>query len=281
MADTPSTEAADMDAGYSDTPTETPAVATPEPTQPPVETVEPDPMKQLAERLDKFEATTNKLAGHIGGLTRAQQEIQQTLAASKVAASAAESAPTQAQVAEAIGSSKEWDALKEEYPEWASATEKLLDAKLATHKAPPTDDVAKTVEDKLHAQMAQQASKDRSDEISEIHPNWKADLFTVDAQGQSAPTADYAAWAKTMTPEEVAKFENSNSVLYVDRKLTQFYAWKSARAAHAAEAAQPTVKPIVSTRQKRLEAAVNPRGTGGHAAGGSSEIDEIEAGYSG
>lgn len=284
------TAAAELESGYSDTPTATPAPVVKAEEKPAPEEVKaeaaPDPIKELTARFEKFEATTSKLAGHIGGLTRTQQEIQQALAASKAATKTVENAPSQAQVQSALANPKEWETLKTEHPEFSSAMEKLLDHKLATQKAPlANEDIEKTVDSRLQAQLAAQA-KARADEISEIHPGWQQDLWALDADGKGVRTADYEAWTKTMTPEDVSRFENSNSVVYVDRKLDQFYAWSKAQAAEKAAAAAAQAKEKepartnVSTRQKRLEAAVTPRGTGGHATGGSTDIDEMEAGYS-
>lgn len=285
------TEAAELESGYSDDkPAATPTVVKePEKKDAPVEPVvkdeAPDPLKEIATRLDKFEETTRKLAGHIGGLTSTQKEIQQTLAASKAAAKNADEAPTQAQVTSAMEDPDEWKALKTDFPEWAAGMEKFLDHRLAAQKAPASDDIEKAFDKRMQDREAAQ-TKERADEISEMHPGWQGDLYGKDAEGKSVRTADYEAWTKTMTPEQVQKFENSNSVLYVDRKLTEFYAWKKAQAeakakAEAAQAKPREERPEVSTRRKRLEAAVTPRGTGGHASGGSSDIDEMEAGYNG
>jgi len=100
------------------------APAKPAPAPTPAPEVKPDPMKEVLARLDKFEASHNTLAGHIGGLNRGQQELRQLLATAQAAAKKVDDAPTAAQVNQAISDPQEWAELKRQHPEWAAATEK-------------------------------------------------------------------------------------------------------------------------------------------------------------
>src|SRR5674476_1457225 len=118
-----------LEAGYSDAP-----ATVPEPVKPP--TV--DPVKKLADKFEKLEVRTRNAEGHIGGLNHQQKLLQENLqAASNKAATQVTSAPTQAQVTEAATNPAEWDALKADFPEWSTATEKFLDAKLSKIKPDP------------------------------------------------------------------------------------------------------------------------------------------------
>jgi hypothetical protein len=260
------TQDADFESGYGSTPTETPAAAkpdTPDPKPEPATAPEPvDPIKDLAARFEKFEAGHNKLAGHIGGLQRTQQEIQTALAAAQAATKTVADAPTQAQVKDAASSPSEWEKLKEGYPDWALATEKLLDSRM-----PPAFD-AKAFEDKLMQEM--QGKTEAMQEkivnaaLNAVFPGW----------AKEAKTDAFKAWLAAQ-PDDVKALSASDEIADAATLLKLYDASKTAK---PAPSPTPTPKPEVSAREKRLAAAVNPRGTGGHASG-STDLDEFESGY--
>jgi hypothetical protein len=254
---------ADLEAGYGDeTPTATPE-PTPEPVVPEVKPAEQpvDPLKAVLDRLDKFEATSSKLAGHIGGLQRSQNEIHASLAAAKAATSAVDDAPTQAQVKDAVSNPKKWNSLKEEYPEWADATEEFLDSRIATLKAPQAIDpeaIAKIVQEQVAGTTSAMSGEIVKASLEAVFPGWEDERPQI------------MAWAAKQS-DEVKTWVNSPNIRDAAKLLKLYYQPKPA----------PAAPKDVSTRQQRIEAAVNPRGTGGHAGGGSSALDDMEAGYSG
>lgn len=254
----------DFESGYGDKPTETPAVAAPEAKaapEPAQASAPVDPVKELMARFDKFEAGHNKLAGHIGGLQRTQQEIQTALAAAQAATKTVADAPTQAQVKDAASSPAEWEKLKEGYPEWATATEKLLDSRL-----PPAFD-AKAFEDSIKQEMKGQTESVRQEIISSaldaVFPGWE----------DEAKTPAFKAWLDSQ-PESVKALAASDKIRDAASMLKLYDASKQAKPA------APEPKKDTSTREKRIAAAVTPRGAGGHAAG-STELDDFESGYTG
>ncbi len=258
-------DAAQFESGYDNMPTETPALVVAEPEQnpaapEPAATPAPDPLKELMARFDKFEAGHNKLAGHIGGLQRTQQEIQSTLAAAQAATKAVTDAPTQGEVKEAMASPAEWAALKADYPEWATATEKLLDSRM-----PKFD--AKAFEEGIKREMVGQTAAVRQEIINAsldaVFPGW---VDEVRSDG-------FKKWADGQT-DAVKSLIASNNVGDAARMLKLYDASKQSPAQPA-----PAPKPETSTREKRIAAAVTPRGAGGHAAGGS-DLDDLESGYS-
>jgi hypothetical protein len=252
-----------FESGYSE-PTETPAQAK----QPEVKeaVAEPvDPLQAVIARLDKFEASHSTLAGHIGGLQRSQKDMQSTLAAAQAATKTVSDAPTQAQVKDAMTNPAEWDALKNEFPEWATATEKYMDAKLATLRAPQALDPAaieKIVGERVAGESAAVRKEIIDASLDAVFPDWQVDV----------KTPAFAAWLKTQ-PAAIADLGASEKVGDAARMLKLYEMSKQAK---------PVTEPIkqVSTRQKRIEAAINPKGAGGHAAG-SSDVDEFESGESG
>jgi len=264
---------AQFESGYSgqDVPTETPEQKQPEPKaeqKPKSEKQDaPDPMKEVIARIEKFEASQAKLAGHIGGLTRNQEEIKQLLAASKKATENVADAPSQAQVKEAMASPKEWEDLKSEYPEWAAATEKFMDSKLATLKAPQTLD-PEAIDKRVEERVAKQTAEDRQDTIDTYLDN------IVDGDwSDEVKNPAFTEWLGKQ-PDDIKALAASNK-LRDAAKMLRLYQKSKVQAVKQPES-EP--KKDSSARQRRFEAAVNPKGTGGHAPGRSDE-DDFMAGY--
>lgn len=225
-----------------------------------------DPVKALFEKVEKLEARTRNAEGHIGGLNHQQKLMQETLqAASKAATKQVDDAPTQAQVKEAMTDPQEWAALKTSYPEWAKATEQIIDAKV---KAQPGFDPAAV--DKIVAERVAAETADVRKEMIDSHLDGIVD----------------GDWNAEVKSEKFAKwFEGQSEAIKAlggSKKMTD--AAKMLRLYEASKKAPPAPDPAkekeVSARQKRFEAAVNPRGAGGHAVT-SSDLDDFEAGYNG
>jgi hypothetical protein len=104
--------------------------------------VKPDPMAELAEKIGKLEGQLRNVSGHIGGLNQGQQQLREMLTAGKAAADAVKDAPSAQQVAEAMKNPDEFEALRDDFPEWARATELLLDARLKNLTAQQPDPAA-------------------------------------------------------------------------------------------------------------------------------------------
>lgn len=90
--------------------------------------------KQL-EALNKIPDQMRNLAGHIGGLKSAMTAAQD---AAKATAAAGTAAPDKDQIAAAGASGEKWKALKEDFPEWAEATDERF-AAIAAQQAPKVD----------------------------------------------------------------------------------------------------------------------------------------------
>lgn len=259
----PITDDDQFEAGYNNAPTETPETKPVEkeaPTQEQQPEEQPDPIKDLVARMEKFEASQSKLAGHIGDLTRSREEIRQFMAASKEAAKNVSDAPSDEQVKDAMGNPKSWDALKEDFPEWVAATEEFLNQRLGAVK-PSVDQVTldKAVEQRvasLSAEMRQEAIDSHLDAI--VDGDWEKTV------GEPA----FSQWLSAQ-PDGVKALAESSRMRDAARMLRLFVASK----------ATPPPKKENSTKQRqRFEAALSPRSSGAHAPASSDE-DEFEAGY--
>jgi hypothetical protein len=248
------TDDSQLEAGYSDAP-----AAVPEPPKLPEVDV-----KDLLDRFEKLEVRTRNAEGHIGGLNHQQKLLQENLqAASNKAAAQVTSAPTQAQVTEAAANPAEWDALKADFPEWSMATEKFLDAKLSKIKSDPTAITKLQTEFGTKLEMARY--EDALDALDVTFEGWKAEVSATEPSG-----AAFRKWMATQTPE-VQALADSNKFSAAAQMLRLYEKSK----------VKPVVVPKVeiSARQRRLEAAVNPRGSGGLDGSARTELDYMEEGY--
>lgn len=247
---------ADLEAGYNDTPTETPD---PE-VQPVLEEAKTDPLADIVARIERFENSQNTLAGHIGGLTRTQKALQQTLEASRAASVSVQAAPTNAEVKAAIENPKEWESLKDDFPEWATATEKYLESRLSgipSDKGLSPAEIEKAVSEIVDQRVKSALAANASTALEAVYEDWQDDV----------KTPEFDKWYKSQS-QEIQGLAQSSRVKDAKRMLTLFY-----------NSQKPVEKQTEKvTRPNRFTAAVTPRGTGG-ANTGPSAIDEIEAGY--
>lgn len=220
-----------------------------------VEPEKVDQYKELLTRFEQLEKRTRNAEGHIGGLNHNQKLIQETLTASKAVAEKVSEAPSQQQVKEAMSNPREWDDLKTDFPEWANATEKLLDARLPKGEAVDREALERSFEEKLTAR--EQAAAINALDIA--FPDWKSDVNTQ----------EFAEW-KQGQPEDVQALGASDNPRDAARMLRLFERRAPIKAIE---------EPKKSTRQRLMEAAVAPKGNGGSPMN-RTDIDEFEAGYS-
>lgn len=259
----------ELEAGYSDddkamveTPEpvkdEVPEQKASEPTEAVKEEQKYDPLKELMTRFEKIESRTRNVEGHIGGLNSGLRSLNETLAASRVAAQAVSEAPTTAQVKDAVGNTREWDALKEDFPEWASATEKLLDSKLGKR-----DDIQAVLDERLNGVTANISERIKHEAGMEslyvAFPDWEQDVKTPEFRDWYAEQDDgIKALSASPKPTDAARMMR----MFERRKPKES-------------------KPDpVTSRQERMKAAITPKGTGGGSTS-RSDIDDFMAGYSG
>lgn len=253
-------ESADLESGYSDAPE--PATA-PEPVV--AAPVAEDPTKALLDRIEKLEARTRNTEGHIGGLNHQQKVLQETLQAASKAASKVDDAPTQAQVTEAMANPAEWESLKGDFPEWASATEKLLEAKISRiPRAQPAVDpqIVARMEQTFDAKLDAARYEDALDALDATFEGWR----------EYRLTPEFKKWQSEQTPEiqqlgDSRKFSDA-------AKMLRLYEKSKVKPEPA-----PDPKDQILTRQRRLQAAVTPRGSGGNDTARRTELDEMEEGY--
>lgn len=275
MADQDDVKAAEaaFAGGYDDKPTGRPAVEEPEAgaaavqeeeapkvdDQPAAEPAKPDPLADVIARMDKIQQSHDKLAGTLGRVQQTNEQLQAQLAAK--AASAVADAPDQADIKRAVADPAEWASLKQEFPEWGNAFESLLEARMPKFDA---DAFEQKVNQAIEGKAATIQAKIIDASLNAVFPGWKQDVASP----------EFAAWLEAQ-PDDTKALRNSDDVGDAARVLKLY----AGRTAPAAPAAQGEPKKDTSARKERFAAAVAPKGTGGHA-GGRTELDEFEAGYS-
>ncbi len=254
-------EQSDMNAGYSDQePTATPEpVAKPEPVVAEVQAVAeaPKPVQLTADEYQNL----MRSATEITEIKAAQQKMIDT-AFGRIGRAIEDMKATGAQVPVTV---EDFPELSAEFPELAEMQVKGLNKVLAKARGMQAIDPA-TIE-----QMVSTRTADLRKELIDSHLDG---VMTDWADEVKKP--EFAAW---MSKQDAATQALSSSDKMTDAaKMLRLY---SARPKPVVS--QKTTTPPVATispRQKRLEAAVNPRGTGGNAGtGGNTELDDMNAGY--
>lgn len=152
-----------------------------------------------------------------------------------------------------------------EYPELAEALQSDL-SELSGATVDPVE-IDKRVETAVEARVGAVSVAFETKLLRFYHRDWE----------QVANSPDFIAWKGALPAEELAKLNDSNDGEYIADKLTEFKAAKATKDKAATEAAAKA--QTSNSRQKRLEAAVQPRGTGGHSAGSAGVPSDFQAGW--
>lgn len=191
--------------------------------------------------------------GKLGGLERTLQQMREAGTGQSVVFDADDFAELQA-----------------EYPELADLTLKGMNkalGKIRSGGGSPAD-IDRLVQERLapaldQVRVAQERIIDL--EMRSAHPDWK----------QVVASPAFTAWTGTLPAEERDRMMGSADPDVAAQMIAQFKAAQKKPVAKPAAAA-----PAVSSRQKRFESAVTPKGTGGHAPGRTA-IDDLNAGFYG
>lgn len=212
LTESKTTDAPAADEGSPPSPAATPAAPAPPSAE--------ERLALLEQRLQGMDGTMRSTAGRVAAM-------QRDMATADAARKAAGDAPTKAAIDAAKGSLDKWDALKEDFPEWAEAMEQRL-ASLAPQAAPapaPTID-----KEGLKAELRREMEQDL---IVEKYPDWRA----------TAQTNEFQKWFKAQPAEFQAKAESERG-RDVIQVLDRFN-----------EAKTKSVTDIRQTRQSKLDAA--------------------------
>lgn len=183
--------------------------------------------------VDKISDRIRNIEGHIGGLS---SQVKQFVAASKAVAKTGVEAPTDAQIEKAAQSSEKWQAIKEDYPDWAEALEERLAQE--KHAAPDLDGIQRKVDESVGSiNNTLRAELRRAHEtIVEIkHPEWRKDVNT----------SEFKSWFETQPADLKALAASENAADAI--RLLDVY--------------KSVSKKTKQDKEQRLRSAVTPQGT--------------------
>lgn len=260
-ADAAKDEQAGFDAGFTGTEPAAPvAVEAPAPEkkdEPPVEDKPkeeeaappaPSPAPTAAPTVD-FAAELRKVHGKIGDLKSQLTEALKT--------KEAEGKP-------AALTAVELKRMKADYPEMSSLLQEDI-AEVLASLAPKAID-PKVIDDLVAARVKDAVKAARIDDgisaVTDVHPNWLADVWTDGKQGTTM-TPECVAWLKSMPQAEADAFLSADRASLVIKKVAQFYDWKTKESTAKAE------------KENRLKAALTP--TGAKPRAGQATLSDEEA----
>jgi len=197
-----------------------------------------DEMKQKVSVLDETQNRLRRAESRIGN-------IANEFSAAKKAAEQVASAPTKGQMAEAAKSEEAWNELKEEFPEWATATDARINFKLDTLRKELSSGSVNTEAlqqeiDRLKVTMRDGTAEEiQRGIVSFFHPDWEKTITGT----------DYQNWLKEQPEDIVSK---TRSVKAVDAVAVLD--------AFEGKAAKKTATEIVAERKNRLRTSVLPEG---------------------
>lgn len=205
--DAPEQAAADQAASEADFEDE-PAVENPadEPAAP-VEAAKPDPIAELNKAIAGLSQTLQSelraVNGRVGGLqdtVKQMRTVQAEAAAAKAAASP--NGPSAQEIKDAEKSPAEWEALKNDFPDWASGVEKYVASKVQAAKpaAAPVVDIEALIAERINPLVEQRVAA-VLDQRREAEKAQEAVNRTLDEA--------YPGWVQTINSPEFIAWQNS------------------------------------------------------------------------
>ncbi len=213
-----------------------------------------DDMSQKVAALPTVEARLKQAESRVGSLSNELHNAKQ-------AAAAVKDAPTKEQMEAAAKSEEGWQALKEDFPEWAEAIDGRVNAKLATLKEEIVAGLhgeGKTAEE--IAQLKETLAEGTAEQI-------QMGILEFLKPGYQSTVAmkEYQEWLKTQ-PEDIVKLTKSPRAADAIVVLDSF---------EESVGKQKTAEEIASERKRRLKTAHIPQGK--KSAPTKSEADMTEA----
>lgn len=189
----------------------------------------------VKEEIEGLRSKVSIYEGIEGRLKQAEKRIgsfESEIHASREAAKALKNAPSKEQIAEAAASQADWDALKEDFPEWTKATESKIAAERAEILKHIPD--VNSIREELKTSSIEELGNFKR-EMSEMyvalkHPDWKT----------TRDSADFKKWNESQGNKD------SSNPIEVIAILDDYAKYQSTK---------KTPKQIAAEREERLEAA--------------------------
>lgn len=214
--------------------------AAPTDAEPPQQTGQeaPDQFKIVLEKLEKIEARTRNVEGHIGGLKAQQQQLHQAMESAKSAAPG--NAPDKGDMAEAVKNPEKWEELKKDFPDWADATEELLKSRLSGVK-PVAGLTKEELDQARQADMQSMRNELVDTTLNLVLPGWKKEVNTD----------DFKSWMGSQ-PDDVKALAQSSEIADAARMLRLYDSFKNSAVSERLK---------TERQQKLAQGAPLPRGS--------------------
>lgn len=221
---------------------------------------EPDPTADFKEQIA---ALNHQLSSSQGRLFALQKEHNETVQAAAAAATQVREAPTASEVQQAIANPEQWDALKGDFPEWANATEALLDARekrfLASMPQQTPAQLQALIDERVKGETGALRQEVIVTTLEGIYPGWVEETKLPD--GSYRP--EFGQWLASQSPE-TQQLAQSDRIGDAARMLSL---WTQ----------RNTRSPIQDKRTQTLEAAAAAPGRGSGKPPQSKSPDEMSA----
>lgn len=213
----------------------------------------PQAVKDRLNLVDQLVETMQQMKRHVSTAEGRVAAMQREMSEAKKAATAVDSAPTKAQIEAASASPEKWEAMKQDFPEWAEATEAMVSAKLAGLTPQQAQGLTpEQVQDLVQAKV-EDARKEALKAVEEAKVEGKYENWREDIQSQ-----DFASWFNQQ-PAEVKALAESPKGRDAIRMLDLWHESKKApveevQAQRSSKlAAAVTVKPGASPAAKTVD----------------------------
>lgn len=208
-----------------------------------------DNMQAKVAVLDETQTRLKQAESRIGAMTN-------EFYAAKKAAEGMAAAPSPEQIADAAKSDEDWESLKSEFPEWADATDRRMNMKIAAVETRLRKELSSAGTDPaaIQQEVAKLRGEYQRDLVSVRHPGWE----------QIITTPEYRAWLQDQ-PESVkekVKSEKAVDAIFV----LDAYGGKAPK----------TAAEIAEDRKKRMRDSVNPQGQKAVPLKSESDMTEAE-----
>lgn len=208
---------------------------------------EPEKPDLVAELTKQVEALTHRANSADGRVEAMRREQADAIEAAKKAATQVKEAPTASEVKAAIENPAQWDALKEDFPEWATATEALLDSRLSHVGGLDPVAIQAIVTEQVKGQTDAVRGEIIDSALDAVFPGWKEEVNTE----------AFGTWLNAQS-DEVKALGASSKVGDAAKMLRQYEASK----------APSVTASITQQRQTKLDAAASaPTKTAGKSPG--------------
>lgn len=209
----------------------------------------------ISDKLNSIDNLNYRLKQAEGRIGSVQNAVQNNKKQEEIV----KNVPTKEEILAAANSDKEWDELKEDYPDLLESLESRFASKESLSEVPSIDDMRTNLTADIDSKfVANSATVERMVEsrlVDVLRPNWKDDIFDVLPGGRTQTKQEYISWYNRATPEMQDNAKSNNAV-------EAMQAYDNFIADRDKATSKETPEQIQARRNKRLNASQTVTGKG-------------------